>query len=190
MHLMLSCKHESLRPLQAQLRKEAADVLMKACSALVRDMKSTLKTDAEKAELDKHKAEVARLCKTGALDEDSVDANNVIYRMMALVPFPEKLSSVGKDSVNSFPLIRAFGRLFDKIEADRAITSAAATRIISWTEGQIQKFAAARLDILGIGYFQERVGAAGPVSEDTESDEGSADETEEAEGGGAAEEGR
>ncbi len=184
MHLMLSCKHERLRRLQVQLRKEAADVFMKAVSAMVRDMRGTLKTDVEKAALDKCKADVDRLCKSGALDQDGVDANNVIYRMMALVPFPEQLAAVGKDSTDSFPLIRAFGRLFDSVEADRAVMGAAATRLISWTEGQIQKFAAARLDILGLDYFQERVGAAGPVNEDTESDEGSVNEPEEAVDGG------
>jgi hypothetical protein len=189
MHLMLSCKHERLRPLQIQLRKEAADVLERACSALVREMKPSLKKEPEKAELDKCKADITRLCKAGALDVDSVDANNVIYRMMALVPFPEQLSAAGEGSEGPFPLIQAFGRLFDRVEADRPVMGAAATRIISWTEGQIQKFAAARLEILGIGYFQERVGGGDAVYEDTESEDASVGDLEESADGGVIVEG-
>ena len=99
--------------------------------------------------------------------------NNVIYRLMALVPFPEQLALTGDDAEDSFPLIRAVGRLFDVLQADRSVMGAAATRIIGWTEGKIQEFAKARLEILGFNYFQEPTGAAGPVCEDTDSEDGS-----------------
>lgn len=182
MHLMLSCKHAKLRTLQAGLRSEAADVFLKAASVWVSGMKSSRRLTAEeKTKLDSQKARIASLCQAGGLGTDCVDANNVIYRMMALVPFSPKLAAVTDGSAESFPLIAAFGSLFDSLSADRGVNGGAATLLISWTTGWMLKFAQARLEVLGEAYFFEPSGGAGgaaAVCEDTESEPDVSDDSE------------
>jgi Reverse transcriptase (RNA-dependent DNA polymerase) len=152
-HLIFLCTHADLAALQRLLREQAADVLVKVCMALVAGAKIRTKlTQEEKEALTASLKAVKTLCEKGALKENNQDANNVIFRMMVMVPFPEKLADYpGVD----LPLIRAFGRLCDQLGATRCSIKASAGLMASWSTGWFLKFARARMAILPKDYYLE-----------------------------------
>jgi hypothetical protein len=116
---------------------------------------------------------------------DNVDANNVILRLFAMVPFPAKLAD--SHSGESFPLIRALGSLFDQVGADRSIMRESSNLLVPWTTGWTLKFAKARLSVLPSDYYCEpappknasNAGGAGGDNKEDDRDSDTDDEDEE-----------
>lgn len=165
-HLMLSCQHATMKALNVRLREEASDVIPKACAYLTADMKAGVKlTDEEKIDLDNRLRDVRENISTGDLNIESEDSNNVIYRFLAVVPFPEKLGKAPPGE--SRPLIKSVGRLLDKIGADKGVMRRASNLLVSWSTGWIFRFAQARKEILPpYHYFEKEEKALPPEQPD------------------------
>jgi hypothetical protein len=186
------------------MREGAAKTIPRILSLLVADMKAKSKlTDEEKKEIDVAHKRAQQLLTVARMQEESVDTNNVIFRMLAAVPFPEQLAGPGA-LTDSFPLIAAVGALFHLIAAERGIMAGAASALNKWSSIWVLRFASARIKLLPPEYYFEPVPAEptepsvqlldeagdadqasiGTWSEDTDADT-DADETVDAGGEGA-----
>jgi hypothetical protein len=155
-HLLLSCKHPSLQTLQTIMRRDAADVIPKICKHLKSGLQSSTKLSKEHD--DKLKAaveEVETLCRKGNLNHNNEDANNCIYRILAMVPFPAKLAGDETMSKNN-PTLRAIGKVFDLIGCSRQVLRGASNLMVSWGSNWIRRFSEKRGELLPPEYYFEK----------------------------------
>ncbi len=147
-HLALACPHPELSALQTRIRTEAGSVLCDAAKHLV---KGADYLNPEQAADVKKKAErLWQLCSSGCLLTPCKDADNVIYRLLTIVPFPEALADA---PVPGLEVTRALGALFDSLAASRQHIRDAANKLVRWSTKIIRLLAAARLRALPKDYY-------------------------------------
>jgi hypothetical protein len=158
---MLSCKHAAMQTLGTKVRKEATATIPKALGLLTADtMASYRMTEEQKTDLNQRLQEAKEMLSEQNLARDSTDTNNVIYRLMALVPFPEQLATPPDDNssaTHDFPMIKAVGRLLHCLPADRGVMANAATMLAQWTTRWTFRFLRARQKALGPLYYFEKL---------------------------------
>ena len=134
------------------MRKEAGSIIPKMCRYIREGIREDMKLSEEKQdELDAAVKLVEDLCLEGRLMQDDEDANNCIYRILAMVPFPAKLANDDRH-----PMIKALGKVFDITGSARTTIRKTANLLVTWGSKWIRRFSEKRNELLPINYYFEK----------------------------------